>query len=311
MGVHAPTIPIISNVNGEFYPDNNPQVKEQIVDLLAQQIASPVQFVKGLNSLYDAGARVFVEVGPKRTLSGFVQDVLGEKDDVLSISSNLPKNGDIVSFNRALCGLYAAGLGFGTEEPVQSQPAVEKDQAIRQKEAPLAAYTQSPQPPKPQAQSASIPVNTEPLKVKANPGPLSGDQYQQLGQLFADFMDKGMSIYSGGHTTKVSEDICITGAALGLPGTEKVFDDENLSRLLRGEQFIKPIINKLRQEMADKNITRLVKSDAGGPRFETIDDPLDVIKLAGRSNQKDIVDDFGFPEDRIAALDGFNRINRR
>ncbi len=112
-----------------------------------------------------------------------------------------------------------------------------------------------------------------------------------------------MSIYSGKQATQPLEDVCITGAALGLPGTDKVFDDQNLARILNGEQFIKPITEKLRQEIAEKNITRLVKTDAGGPRFETIKNLDDVIKLAGRSNQKDIVEDFGFPEDRIDALD--------
>ena len=78
--------------------------------MLARQVASPVQFVKGLHTLYDEGARVFVEVGPKRALQGFASDVLGD-DEVLSLFTNHPKAGDIAAFNQALCGLYAAGLG--------------------------------------------------------------------------------------------------------------------------------------------------------------------------------------------------------
>ena len=70
-----------------------------MLDILARQVASPVQFVKGLHTLYDAGARVFVEVGPKRALQGFVADVLGD-DAVLSLSTNHPKQGDVASFNR-------------------------------------------------------------------------------------------------------------------------------------------------------------------------------------------------------------------
>ena len=45
-----------------------------MLDLLAQQVACPVQFVKGLNTLYDAGARIFVEVGPKKALQGFAEE---------------------------------------------------------------------------------------------------------------------------------------------------------------------------------------------------------------------------------------------
>ncbi len=82
--------------------------------MLARQVASPVQFVKGLHTLYDAGARVFVEVGPKHALQGFASDVLGD-GEVLSLATNHPKQGDIATFNSALCGLWAAGLGAGLE----------------------------------------------------------------------------------------------------------------------------------------------------------------------------------------------------
>ena len=64
----------------------------RMLDSLGRQVASPVQFVKGLHTLYEAGARVFVEVGPKRTLQGFAEDVLGaEHDDVLTLFTNHPE----------------------------------------------------------------------------------------------------------------------------------------------------------------------------------------------------------------------------
>src|SRR5512142_2777365 len=82
--VERPRIPVVANVTGEFYP-NGENVEQQIVDLLARQVASPVQFVKGLNTLYDAGARVFVEVGPKKALHSFVEDALLDRGDVLAL----------------------------------------------------------------------------------------------------------------------------------------------------------------------------------------------------------------------------------
>ena len=84
-----------------------------MLDMLARQVASPVQFVKGLHTLYDEGARVFVEVGPKHALQGFASDVLGD-DAVVSLATNHPKQGDVATFNNALCGLWAAGLGAGS-----------------------------------------------------------------------------------------------------------------------------------------------------------------------------------------------------
>ena len=78
LGVESPKIPIVANVSGEFYP-MGPNVGAEMIEILGRQIASPVQFVKGLETLYEAGARVFVEVGPKSALARFADDVLGEQ----------------------------------------------------------------------------------------------------------------------------------------------------------------------------------------------------------------------------------------
>ena len=59
----------------------------------------------GLHTLYDAGARVFVEVGPKKALHGFVEDVLGEPTTYSRCSPTTPRSATSPSFNQALCGL--------------------------------------------------------------------------------------------------------------------------------------------------------------------------------------------------------------
>ena len=51
-----------------------------------------------------------------------------------------------------------------------------------------------------------------------------------------------------------------------------------------------------------------MKGPNGEARFETIADPEEVIKLAGRAGALDLVDEFGFPEDRLAALDWVTRL---
>src|SRR6266508_2163960 len=111
LDLRPPVRPIVRHVTGQFYPADADA--ESVLELLGRQVASPVQFVAGLHTLYEAGARVFVEVGPKKALHGFVEDVLGAShDDVLALFTNHPKLGDEVAFNQALCGLYAAGLGY-------------------------------------------------------------------------------------------------------------------------------------------------------------------------------------------------------
>lgn len=260
-----PPVPVIANVSGEFYPAG-PNAGSEMLDILARQVAAPVQFVKGLRTLYGAGVRVFVEVGPKKALQGFVDDVLGSSGDVASVFTNHPKSGDLASFNQALCALYAAGLGRGVAEPSRKEV----------------------QPPAPRASS-------------------NGGNYADLGRYFAEVLERGWQIYHGESRAAATPPV-ITGAALGLPGTERIFDDANIGRILRGEQFIDVIPNRFRRAILDKRITRLMKSDNGGPTFETIDSVGDVIKLAGRGGAFDLEKEFGVSAERIPALDRVTRL---
>ena len=284
LDLEPPHIPIIANVTGEFYP-MGPAVVPDMIEILGRQVASPVQFIRGLESLYEAGIRVFVEVGPKRALHGFVQDVLDDHGDVVNLFTNHPKGGDVVAFNQALCGLYAAGHGVGTSAAgapdASAPPAVANPPSFDRAVASPAVSTVAP-----------------------------GDRIHELGELFVEFLDRGYQIYSGGLPatgggtgSEADEPVVITGAALGLPGTEYVFDDANIERLLDGESFIDVIPVDVRDAIVDKHITRLVKSESGGGSFEEIDSAHDVIKLAGRKGRLDIVEQFAIVPDRQAALD--------
>jgi acyl transferase domain-containing protein len=292
LDVQPPRIPLVANVTGEFYPSD--ATSETMREYLGRQVASPVQFVKGLQTLYDAGARVFVEVGPKRALHGFVEDVLGEHDDVLSLYTNHPKLGDAVSINQALCGLWATGVGFETPAAPAATPSA----------APAATTTVAPAPT---AVSGS-----------------ADDRIMQLGQLFAGVIEEGLRIYGAEPATPTApepsaipaasgrrvdaEPVVVTGAALGLPGVEQTFDDANIARILDGQQFIDTLPDAARARMADMHITRLVKSESGGANFETIDDPAEVIKLAGRHAPLDIVEQFAVDTARDEALDNTTRL---
>ena len=287
--LQSPRVPIVANVNGEFYPQG-PDVVPQMLDILAKQVAAPVQFVKGLRTLYEAGVRVFVEVGPKKALQGFAEDVLGERGDVVSFFTNHPKFGDVPSFNQALCGLYAAGLGRGTGDAVAASARGETNVLTPALPASFEAPRQS-------ARLASAP-GIAPAGVKA-----SGDHFEELGRFFADVLERGWKIQGGREHVSSTEPVVITGAALGLPGTQQIFDDDNLARILRGDQFIDLIPARFRHAMLDKHINRLVKTDSGGPTFETITNVADVIKLAGRAGAFDLEKEFGVPAERIAALD--------
>jgi len=296
--LQSPRIPIVANVNGEFYP-TGPDVVPRMIDLLGKQVAAPVQFIKGLRTLYDAGARVFVEVGPKKALQGFAEDVLGSDPAVLSLFTNHPKLDDLTAFNQALCGLYAAGLGRGVAEASIELPVKATVSAV-------APQVESRKPVVTEKLATAVPVAaTVPnnMAAAASTVPSNGDRYTELGRLFAGVLDRSWEIYQGQKPESSFVPVTITGASLGLPGTERIFDDSNVERILRGDQFITGIPAEFRRAMLEKRIRRLVKSEVGEPTFESITDVSEVIKLAGRGGAFDLESEFGVPAEHLAALD--------
>ncbi len=284
--LESPHLPIVANVNGEFYP-TGPQAVPQMVEILARQVAAPVQFIRGLRTLYGAGARMFVEVGPKKALQGFAEDVLGASGDVMTVFTNHPKFGDVPAFNQALCCLYAAGLGRGAAVSEQKSAALELPSVI----AP-AATAKAPESAFTGERAKDVPPSL----------PVNGDHFVELGRMFADVLERGWRLTHGESQAPAASPVTITGAALGLPGTEHVFDDGNIGRLLHGDQLIDSIPVRFRRAMLDKHITRVVKKDSGSS-FETIESVADVIKLAGRSGAFDLEKEFGVSTDRRASLD--------
>jgi acyl transferase domain-containing protein/acyl carrier protein len=103
----APTeTPVYSNATGEAYPRNAAEVRR----LLAEQLVSPVEFVKEIAALFQAGVRTFVEIGPKTVLGGLVRAILkGEPVRVLAVDGSGGKGFGMTDLARLLCGLAALG----------------------------------------------------------------------------------------------------------------------------------------------------------------------------------------------------------
>ncbi len=124
MDIQPPNKTIVANVTGEIYPTT----RDEIIDILAAQVASPVQFVRSMKTLIDQGARVFIEIGPKRVLNALAADNLKEKTGVALLSTNHPRKGGKASFNEALCGLYAAGIVTHTGQIIPVSEIAEQEQ---------------------------------------------------------------------------------------------------------------------------------------------------------------------------------------
>ena len=60
----------MTNVTGEFVEDIH-----ETEELLKQQVSSPVRWEQSIRKLIASGADIFVEIGPGKTLSGFMRKI--------------------------------------------------------------------------------------------------------------------------------------------------------------------------------------------------------------------------------------------
>ena len=82
---------VVKNIDGNIYKD-----EENIKEILAKHMISPVKFSKCLETMLKMGIDTFIEIGPGKTLSGFVKRMKTEKEikiynicDVKSLENTL------------------------------------------------------------------------------------------------------------------------------------------------------------------------------------------------------------------------------
>ena len=66
---------VVKNLDGKCYEEN-----DNFEEILSKHIVSPVRFTQVLKTMYDSGVDCFIEVGPGKTLSGFVKRMKFERD---------------------------------------------------------------------------------------------------------------------------------------------------------------------------------------------------------------------------------------
>lgn len=73
-------IPVIKNLDGTPYTKNDNKV-----EILANHVINPVKFRKSIETMIEMGIDTFVEIGPGKTLSGFVKKVSKDRNIELNV----------------------------------------------------------------------------------------------------------------------------------------------------------------------------------------------------------------------------------
>jgi acyl transferase domain-containing protein/NAD(P)-dependent dehydrogenase (short-subunit alcohol dehydrogenase family) len=99
-------VPVYANSSAVLYPDDPASAR----DVLARQLAQPVEFVKQIENMYAAGARTFLEVGPGNTLTGLVGSILSGRDHrAIAVDHSAGKRVGLWDLAATLAQLAAAG----------------------------------------------------------------------------------------------------------------------------------------------------------------------------------------------------------
>lgn len=105
MELNPPQIEVFSNTTAAPHSKDPAAIAAQLVEHLVK----PVRFVDEVEALYAAGARIFIEVGPRNVLSGLTDRILGDRPH-LTVASDQPGRQGLVQLLHMLGRLAAEGV---------------------------------------------------------------------------------------------------------------------------------------------------------------------------------------------------------
>ena len=101
----SPRKPVYSNTSAAPHPADGSVIARQ----LAEHLVSPVRFADEVRAMHDAGARVFVEVGPQAVLTGLAGQILAGKPH-LALASDAKARPGLVQLAHLLAQLLTGGV---------------------------------------------------------------------------------------------------------------------------------------------------------------------------------------------------------
>ena len=109
----TPSGKVIANCDGKLYDCAD---SEEIADRLEKQLVDPVLFRTSIEHAYEKGARVFVEVGYGKVLSGLTKKILeGKECDVITLCPDQNKD-SMTQFELAMAQLAVLGFAIADDK---------------------------------------------------------------------------------------------------------------------------------------------------------------------------------------------------
>ncbi len=120
--LRSPRRPVYSNVTAARYSDD----PAAIPGTLADHLTSQVRFREQVEAMYEAGARIFIEVGPKAILSGLVGQILRDRPH-LAMPTDVPGRPGLVQLLHLVARLAAHGVAVNPERLFRGRVAAAID----------------------------------------------------------------------------------------------------------------------------------------------------------------------------------------
>jgi acyl transferase domain-containing protein len=108
--VGKPRLPLYSCATAEQFPDDAGEIRK----IAASGWSRTVRFREVVEKMYQDGARIFLEVGPRGNLKSFIDDILRGKP-YLAVASNVQHRSGILQLNHMLAMLFAHGVPLQLE----------------------------------------------------------------------------------------------------------------------------------------------------------------------------------------------------
>jgi polyketide-type polyunsaturated fatty acid synthase PfaA len=161
-------LPVFANTTSREYP-RDPQA---IRDLLATQLAKPVDFVAQIRNMSAAGVKTFVEVGPGHTLTRLVGAILdGAPHEAFALDASAGRNPGCLDLARVIARLAALGhvRQLSAWDPNPPTPRIAKAGLV----VPICGANYRAERPKPQGRvskpAAGVPTAPQMPPVVAPP----------------------------------------------------------------------------------------------------------------------------------------------